>query len=181
MTLSPTPTQMNALASDLAGIWKSNYQDTMGTNWTITLGKATYYGAADLVVVGEEALSDTGGGTGASVITDQVAVCTSWIVDTTWRGGKPRNYIATPYLTSQLLNNAHITTGWAAELVTLSNDFLTAINGYTTAPFTVNELGTVRFFSKGVPLVTPVFLPYTGCKVNQRLATMRRRLGREIT
>jgi len=172
---------MNTVSSDLGDNYYTSFKGLIGTNWTFDLVKATYYGASDLVITGETVLSLNGDGSTASIMPDQVCAVASWLVDTTWRGGKPRTYLPTPYETSQLLNNAHLTTTHAGAIETAAAAFLADINGYTTSPFTSNTLGTLRFFSKGVPLTTPSFLPYTGVKVNQRLATMRRRLGREIT
>lgn len=181
VTIVPTTAQMNTYSSDLGDLYYNNLKALIGTNWTFDLAKVTYYGASGLVITGETVLSLSGDGSAASIMPDQVAACASWLVDTTWRGGKPRTYLPTPYASAHLLNNAHLTTTWAGTIETASAAFLADVNSYNTSPFTSNTLGTLRFFSKGVPLTSPAFLPYTGVKVNQRLATMRRRLGREIT
>lgn len=174
---TPTPTQMNTIAAGLYGLWKTSFQGQLGSNWTITEGKATYYGASGFVAVGIVNATDVGTGPAASQ-TDQVCIVLSWVINTTWRGGKPRTYLAKSIQPADLVNQAHIQPSVITALQTIGNGWITAVNGYTSAPLTSMALGTVRFFSGGVPLVTPVFVPYVSCKVTSRIDTMRRRLGK---
>lgn len=169
---------MNTIASSLYSAWSTAWINLYGSNWTITLAKATYYGASSYVIVGEEIETDTGGGS-ANNFPDQVSCCVSWLVSTTWRGGKPRSYVPALLTAGELLDNAHIGSTLVGLLETAGADWITAVNAFTSAPLTSCTLGTIRFFSGGVPLATPVFLPYTGVFVHNRIATMRRRLGRE--
>ena len=174
---TPTPTQMNTIAAGLYGLWKTQFQGQLGSNWTITLAKATYYGSAGFVSVGVDNVTDVGTGPAASQ-TDQVCICLSWVINTTWRGGKPRTYLAKSIQPADLANQAHILPSVITALQGLGNAWITAVNGYSSAPLTSMQLGTIRFFSGGVPLATPVFVPYVSCKVTSRIDTMRRRLGK---
>ena len=175
---TPTTAQMNTIAASLYGLWKTSWQGQLGSNWTITLAKATYYGASGYVIVGEDIVTDVGTGS-AATMPDQVCVVLSWLVSTTWRGGKPRTYLPKALASADLQDLAHIKASVVTALETLGNGWITAVNGFTSAPFTSCTLGTIRFFSGGVPLTTPTFLPYTGSFVHTRLGTIRRRLGRE--
>jgi hypothetical protein len=174
---NPTPTQMNTIASGLYGLWKTQFQGQLGSNWTITLGKCTYYGAAGFVSVGQVNATDVGTGP-ASVQADQVCIVLSWVINTTWRGGKPRTYLAKSIQSSDLVDLAHIGPTVITALQGLGNAWITAVNGYSSAPLTSMQLGTIRFFSLGVPLTAPIFVPYVSCKVTSRIDTMRRRLGK---
>lgn len=175
---TPTTAQMNTIASSLYSSWKTAWQGLLGDDWTITLAKATYYGASGYVIVGEDIVTDVGTGSG-NAFTDQVTAVVSWLVATTWRGGKPRTYFPGILTTGDLLDNAHINSTLVTALEGAGTAWMTAVNAFTSAPLTSATLGTIRFFSGGVPLGTPVFLPYAGVFVHNRVATMRRRLGRE--
>lgn len=174
---APTPTQMNTIASGLYGLWKTQFQGQLGSNWTITLGKATYYGTPPFVSVGQAAATDVGTGPAASQA-DQVCIALSWVINTTWRGGKPRTYLAKSLQPADLLNQAHIQPTVITALQGIGNAWIAAVNGYSSAPLTSMQLGTIRFFSQKVPLTTPVFVPYVSCRVTSRIDTMRRRLGK---
>jgi hypothetical protein len=176
---TPTTTQMNSLASDLLGLWLTQFQSRLADDVTITLGKATYYGASGYVITGEHAVNDVGTFGSNSQVPDQAAGVVSWLVSTTWRGGKPRTYLPCIPNHSVLVDMAHMSSTLVSGLEGDGAAFLAAMNGYTTSPFTSMTLGCLRFFSAGVPLSPPVFLPYTGCTVHSRVATIRRRLGRE--
>jgi hypothetical protein len=176
---APTTAQMNTMVATLYTDWSTHFAPLIGDNWTITLAKATYYGTPPYVIIGEHSATDTGSFGANSNIPDQVAACVSWLVSTTWRGGKPRTYTPCLVAAGDLADNAHLGATQISTLETAAAAWMTAVNAYTTSPFLTMELGTVRFFSAGVPLAPPVFLPYTGSLVHSRLATMRRRLGRE--
>jgi hypothetical protein len=76
------------------------------------------------------------------------------------------------------VDQAHIQPTVITALQGLGNAWLAAVNGYSSAPLTSMQLGTVRFFSGNAPLATPVFVPFVSCKVTSRIDTMRRRLGK---
>lgn len=176
---TPTTGQMNTMVASLYSAWATAWKGKLGSNWTITLAKATYYGTAPYVITGESILTDVGTRGSASIMPDQVSACLSWLVSTTWRGGKPRTYFPGVVVSADLQDNAHITSTLIASIEGAGNAWNTAVNAYTTSPFLTMALGTVRFFSGGVPLAPPVFLPYTGVSMHSRIATVRRRLGRE--
>lgn len=176
---APTTAQMNTMTSSLYSAWKTAFQGLLGDNWTITLAKSTYYGTAPYVITGEHVATDVGTVGGDSTMPDQVTAVLSWLISTTWRGGKPRTYFPGIVSTSDLVDNAHITGTHVTTLETQATAWMTAVNAYTTSPFLTMVLGTIRFFSAGEPLAPPVFLPYTGSFVHPRIGTMRKRLGRE--
>jgi hypothetical protein len=176
---TPTTTQMNTVAQDLLALWVTNFQSRLADDVTITLGKATYYGASGYVITGEHAISSVGTYGSNSQVPDQAAAVLSWLVSTTWRGGKPRTYLPAVPNHAVLVDMAHLSSTVVSGLEGDGAAFLAAINGYNTSPFTTMVLGCLRFFSAGAPLGTPIFLPFTGCTVHSRVATIRRRLGRE--
>lgn len=170
---------MNTMVASLYTAWKTAWQAHLADNWTITLAKGTYYGTAPYVITGEEILTDLGTRTPSSIMPDQITACLSWLVSTTWRGGKPRTYFPGIVVSADLQDNAHMTSTLITALEGAGTAWMTAVNAYTTSPFLTMQLGTIRFFSAGVPLAPPVFLPYTGNFMHSRISTMRKRLGRE--
>lgn len=176
---TPTTTQMNTAAGNLLGLWLTEFQSRLADDVTITLGKATYYGSSGYVITGESAVTDVGTYGSNSQVPDQAAGVVSWLVATTWRGGKPRTYVPCIPNHAVLVDMAHMGSTLVSGLQGDGAAFLAAVNAYNTSPFTTCALGTLRFFSAGAPLSPPVFLPYTGCTVHARVATVRRRLGRE--
>lgn len=180
ITGTPTTAQMNTLAGNLLGLWITQFQSRLADDVTITLGKATYYGASGYVITGESVVADVGTYGSNSQVPDQAAAVVSWLVATTWRGGKPRTYLPAVPNHAVLVDMAHINSTLVSGLEGDGAAFLAAINAYNTSPFTTMTLGCLRFFSAGAPLVTPSFLPITGCTVHNRVATIRRRLGREV-
>lgn len=176
---APTTSQMNAMVASLYTAWKTAWQSHLGTNWTITLAKGTYYGTAPYVITGEEIATDIGTNAQSSIFPDQITAVLSWLVSTTWRGGKPRTYFPGILKSADLQDNAHITSTLITALEGAGTTWMTAVNAYTTSPFLTMSLGTIRFFSANTPLTPPVFLPYTGNFMHSRIGTLRRRLGRE--
>jgi len=111
----------------------------------------------------------------------QCAVTISWSITSSYRGGKPRTYVPTPPL------SAVVPTGSS----TLDPTFCTQADGYWTAlmnainALTVAggggyELGTVSYYTGHGVRPVPLFVPFIGVRVHERLDSQRRRSGPEV-
>lgn len=116
------------------------------------------------------------GAAGGSVQPASAAVVVSWLSGAFWRGGKPRTYI--PGVSSTFLDTNHsLIDGIKNGLITIAETLRTNVNGITTPAVDKSTMGFVSYASGKVWRATPLFLPYTGAIVHDRLGSQRRRLG----
>jgi hypothetical protein len=107
------------------------------------------------------------------------AIVVSWQINSRYRGGHPRWYLA-GFPTNAILyqGGSQISTviankvkAWAGYL--LANQSSIAIGA------NLGQIGTIRYYSKHELLVPPVFYPFQAAAVHERLDSQRRRLGKE--
>lgn len=169
---------MNALAALVGNAWGSNVISKMSTNVIHTNTSLSLYGAAGDLYEGTAALALAGSKTGV-VSPAQVAAGISWSVTVGYRGGHPRSYIPGLVIpdtaTVQTLSSI-----FASSLAAGANTYRTSVNGYTTAPFTSVELGTVSFVRAKAWRTPPVFIPFGSAHVDVRIDTLRNRLGPDL-
>lgn len=167
---------VQALGVKLLQPWQIEFLSLLASDLGVALTTTTFYGDAGLVITAESAETLVGGST-AATREDQVAVVVSWLVGSTWRGGKPRTYLPSPEGLASA-DTAHITAAAATTLQAHGVQAITDWNAVTSGPFLTCQFVCLRFFSKGAALVPPQALPVIGCKVDTRFDTQRRRLGK---
>ena len=119
-------------------------------------------------------------GTNGSVnMSPQVAICWSWSIAASYRGGKPRWYIP------GIPNNALIAPGdsqiggtYATAFKNAGNAFAAALNAASPGGHDV-VLGTISYQTAHAPRPTPLFRPFGTCHVHERVDSQRRRNGKE--
>lgn len=138
----------------------------------------------DLGGTGFQATSATGGLLGTASTSSlpwNTALCWSWQILSTWRGGKPRNYMmGVPAGAVQTGQQTAVSTAYATTLKAAVNNVLTAINAITLSGGSA-QLGCVSYHTRNALRPTPVFFPYNGVTIHLRLDSQRRRLGKEST
>ena len=138
-------------------------------------------------VIVEDQTSDTGAsaswsgtvaGTGGSAQTIDSAVCgvVSWGIARRYRGGKPRTYIGP--LSSEMIDQNTLASGKAAALATSALAFQSDIGSMSQPSIGSPVLGTVSYYLNKVKRTNGYFEQFTNVRVNQRLGTQRRRLGK---
>lgn len=124
--------------------------------------------------------SSAGGESGA-VYPPNVSVCISWKAGITWRGGRPRSYLPQPPQSCTAdVGSPNLVSAYSSSLATAAQGYIAnmAIGSYSGAAV---QVGVVSYYSKYALRPVPVFFPFNGAVVHDRLATQRRRLGKEST
>jgi hypothetical protein len=113
-------------------------------------------------------------GTGLAANT---ACCVNFPTSRRYRGGHCRLYIPGQGAASQATQNS-----WGASyLANMHNDFaaaLAGLNSYTSGDITSLTWVQLSYVSGGAVRVTPVTDPVIGIEVQDRICTVRRRLGK---
>lgn len=182
-TPEPTSAQLTTLANEVMTAWATMVGPLSATSSAVASVTATYYpsggGLVSEGVSTHGAISGTGG---AYAVPANTAVCVSWQTGLYYRGGKPRSYlfgISSGDVPSTSIK--YITTADAALLQANAQTFLTTIQAYnwTVGSGTTNApIGTVSFAKDKAWRTPPVFETFTGARVNVRLDSQRRRLGK---
>ena len=124
------------------------------------------------------AIDDTGSVSG-NPMPAQVSVGITWSIASSYRGGHPRTYL--PGIAYATMDG--VTTIQAAEasvFASHASSFHTALEEFTGTNWASTEHGVVSFVRNGEWRTPPVFIRITGARVDQRIDTQRRRLGRDL-
>lgn len=149
---------------------------SIGTNWTLAQVTVADNGGSTAVSTTLPALAGTGGVTG---LPPNVAVCLSWSINARYRGGKPRTYLAGPPNTATTTQGyGDITTTYASALRNAAQSMLNDINAASVGA-SLLTLGTISYSHNKAPRPVPLFVPFIGVHVHQRMDSQRRRLGKE--
>jgi hypothetical protein len=173
----PSPGDLATLATDLYGIYEARILPHVGAGCTLTEVHLEYFTAGGSIVA--ESFAVHSGGDSSSALPANVAAVISWGILTTYRGGKPRNYI--PGICSAALISRRLYSDTFVGLMQAAGaSMLSDINALTTGSISAVSFGCVHFFRSGVALAPPTFDPYLSASAQKRVCTQRRRLGREV-
>jgi len=115
----------------------------------------------------------------AAPLPPQVAVCISWAIGASYRGGKPRWYIpGVPGTAVTTPGGSTMAGTYAANLETVAEFVRANVNSSTVSGFSLS-LGTISYQTGHAARPTPLFRPFTGSRVHERLDSQRRRNGKE--
>ena len=118
------------------------------------------------------------GGVTADPLPPGVALVISWQIGASYRGGKPRTYIAGfPLNNLDTAGGNRISSGAAANLSTAAGVLLSNA-AHNTVEATGYTVGTIAASRGGSQLTPPVFYAYMNHSVNTRLDAQRRRNGK---
>jgi hypothetical protein len=107
------------------------------------------------------------------------AVCISWTINASYRGGKPRWYLPGIMLSAQnTVGDSQLTTVFANSIKTAANGIQTSFNASSPNGHDV-ILGTISYFTGHALRPTPLFRPFGVAKVHERMDSQRRRNGKE--
>lgn len=119
------------------------------------------------------------GTAGSGALPPQCAIAITWLGQgVTWRGGRPRTYL--PNVPSGNVGGsvASLVSGIALSMANAAVGFMNDIAALTIAGSSV-ALGTVSYYSRGAFRTPPLWVPYVGAVVHDRLDSQRRRSGKE--
>ena len=110
----------------------------------------------------------------------QVAVCASWQIAESYRGGKPRTYVPCPPINASIpAGSASLDPVFAAQAESTWAAFLAAINSMTLTGGGSFTLGTISYHTGHAVRPTPLFRAFIDVDVHERLDSQRRRSGKE--
>jgi hypothetical protein len=110
----------------------------------------------------------------------QVAVCLSWDIAESYRGGKPRWYL--PGIPTAAVNPVGTSTmdvAYATAMEAAGSAFAGAVNAIALSGGGNPKLGTVSYYSGHAVRPTPQFREFLNTRVHERLDSQRRRSGHE--
>lgn len=173
----PDTTQLNLLCGSFHTAFKNAFLPQMVSNVT-----ASHTDAWDLHdATGAQGTGGTpGNGThaGTNPCPTNVAVCVSWPVSYRWRGGHPRTYLV-GMDQSEMVNGRLLVTTFRDSVVVAANTFISQVNAIATQGGNL-KLVAIRYISRGAYLNPPLPLDITVSRVDQRIDSMRRRLGKPV-
>jgi len=126
--------------------------------------------------VSSQVVQGTNGAAAGTVLTPNDAAVISWLSGAYWRGGKPRTYISG--LTSTMIDTNHsLNDTFKNSVISAAGSLRSGVNSITTPAVDKSTMGFVSYASGKVWRTTPLFLPFTGVTVHDRVGSQRRRLG----
>ena len=109
-----------------------------------------------------------------------VAVCASWQIAESYRGGKPRTYVPCPPINwSVPAGSASLDPAFAAQVESTWAAFMTAVNAMTVVGGGSFKLGTVSYHTGHALRPTPLFREFIDVDCHMKLDSQRRRSGKE--
>lgn len=167
------------VASNLHALFNTHLWTLQGNDATLERTVCNFYSAEPDQLVADSLSSHAGGSDNPTEV-DSLAAVISWQFPQTWRGGKPRTYMAA--LPTEAFEDSNtLADDYVTALIAGANAFRLGINGCAHGSFEDLALGVQSFFSGNAPRAEGVFYGYTGETVHPRIDSMRRRLGRERT
>jgi hypothetical protein len=177
VTGTPTGDDLVALATALFEAWDAGplvYQSGLChlVECRVQYWNGSSYDAASY-------FNDEAGSQETTLSPASAAAVLSWQISSSYRGGKPRNYV--PFIAlAQIATERVFSDAFVGAMTVAQAGLLTAISAITTTNISAVVPGTVHFFRAGVALAPPTFDPYLSGDCQKRICSQRRRLGREI-
>jgi hypothetical protein len=176
-TGTPAPGDLSDLATDCYGAYQTTLLTQMDEDSIQRRSDVEYFTSGGSIKA--SSLANHAGSVSGDNLPSSAAVVLSWVIESTYRGGKPRTYLG-----GQRHNDVDSNHTWSdahvAACTTQAVAFLDAINSLAPGDITSVTLGTVHFFSGGLALDPPTFDPFLGAGAQKRICSQRRRLGPEL-
>lgn len=170
---------LQSIANGVEGaIRSSNVLQQVNIAWQLTNVTAKDYSGTSENFATSTHAADNGLDTGTCT-PPQCAVCVSWTIGASYRGGKPRTYVPGVSISALIPAGSSTLDGtWAGLVATHWMSFVTACNAVTVGSGPMN-IGTISFRTGHAVRPTPIFRPFLSVRVHERLDSQRRRSGKE--
>jgi hypothetical protein len=169
-------TQANTLATGMRNAFSTNFSPLINGGVAYATVNAQDL-TGDTGVTGTNATGITGTH-GGTVLPANVAQCISWQHGRHYRGGHPRTYF-TGLVSTDMLNPNTFSSAAVSAWQSAGSAFLAAVNAITGVGPGACTLSVVHYRKNGALLTSPLVDAITGCVVDSRIDTQRRRLGRD--
>lgn len=176
--LTPSAAELGILAGQILGAWFTRFKAFMNVVNSVDSCSVTMIDGSEV-----QGFDQTHGGVGTAAGGDlpaSTSACISWGIGVAYRGGHPRSYLfgVDRGLLDSGPSTNKLSVGNAAAIAAAAGNLTTDMNTFTVGG-SITQMGTVSYVRGKTPRVTPVFFPYGSVpRVNTRLATQRRRLGK---
>jgi len=177
VTGGPVQGDVDRLANDVATAWEPNMMANISSDITLETIEV-WYSDGTTYIVGTKHVNGPGTNS-AGLCPLNSSIVASLLTDEHYRGGHGRTYLPAPPKNKLLTDRswdpayqANVATGWAA--------YLEALNAITDSAFPTVTPGVIHRIRGGAELHPHRFAPYTGSRVQLRVCSQRRRLGRLI-
>lgn len=172
-----TDAQLNSWLEDIVTAVHDTLYPNFSTSFAAHSAEATIFRSGGTVQRASWAGSLGGSYSTGTDLTGQAAMCVSWQTAAYYKGGHPRTYFSG--LRSGMLTDGKTFSGTVvAAVLADALDCINALNAVTETNITETVFVLMRFFDGGVLQTPGVPVTITGAKVNARVDTQRRRLGR---
>jgi hypothetical protein len=177
---TPTQNDFQAFVADVATTYTSLFGPHIPIGVTIDGGTGLYWGATE-IDLGVEAPIAFSGAAGNEGMPNNTATCISWKVQAHYKGGHPRTYLP-PTDIGNRLDGRLYKPQYVDDVQGKANDFLRLVNRLSHGELSDIHLGTVSFVLRKAWRTPPIFRDYVeeAASVDQRIDSMRRRLGRDL-
>jgi hypothetical protein len=177
---TPGLTDFQAFLADFGVRYWDAFGSHMHPGITTSEVIGLYYGptGGDL---GSQATFNHAGTGGGGGLPNNVAQCISWSLTQRYKGGHPRTYLPAPGDVALQDSRLYLASQTGA-VTAAANTFHGQVNGLTHGALSDIHLGTVSFVLRGQWRTPPVFRDFVlnGARMDARIDSMRRRLGRDI-
>lgn len=176
----PTQNDFTTFAANFGVAYWSHMKATLSEKVVGTEVTGLYYDSAGAELAAAVSNVTAGLSTGA-VCPANVALCIGWRVQQHYRGGHPRTYLPGVPVTA-LLNSRSFVAAYASNAAQAASQFHNDVNATTNGAIQGCKLGIVSFVLRKEWRSPPVFrdFVYPSAHADQRIDSMRRRLGRDI-
>jgi hypothetical protein len=161
-----------------ADAYSDNLLPNLSNLLTLTSVSAILY-STDTEDLHATASTSLGGSVSGNPMPAQVSIGITWAIAVSYRGGHPRTYLCgVPYAAMDGLTTIQntVASAIASDAATLH----TALEAFSGTNWSATEHGVMSFVRSGDWRDPPVFYRITGARVDARLDTQRRRLGRDL-
>jgi len=168
---------LQSIVDGVSGAWHTNFSPQYPAQVSLSEVQGVWKTPGGGELIAQNSTVHVGS-LSATIIDDaSAAFVLSWHLNAYYRGGHPRTYLPGPY-TAAVSNGSDIVPAYASSLQASALAYLNAVNALTHGSISAVVLGTVSFVHDKEWRVPPIFRPYTGVSVSNKLGTQRRRIGR---
>jgi hypothetical protein len=169
---------LNDFVDAAADAFSDNMLANLSTLLTLTSISAILYSSDDENLHGTASAS-LGGSVSGNPMPAQVSIGITWSIAVSYRGGHPRTYLCgVPYAAMDGLTT--ISSSVAGAIASDAAAWHTDLEAFSGTNWTATEHGVMSFVRDDAWRTPPVFYRITGARVDARLDTQRRRLGRDL-
>jgi hypothetical protein len=174
---APAVADLQSIVDSISGLWNTDIAPQVPSGVSLSEVQAVWKTTGGVETVAQNSTVRTG--TLSATLVQDASACfvVNWHLSAFYRGGHPHTFMPGVY-TAAVSNGSDLNSSYQAALQTAWLAFLNGVNALTHGAITQTLLGTVSFASGKNWRTPPIFRPYTGVSIGNKIGTQRRRIGR---